>query len=239
MNRTNRTSVIRRSGVKAGVQALPDHRATNIRGGMGHKSAGGCSTAIFLILLCFRSLSTTTRPDRADTEEKGKTEATPPFLPLYRQTRLGFGAGFVTWFGAYPAPPYGGRFRLIYPCGKAPNIPSPRTRDFTGPLLDVKGPQAASRPVTSAGQGRKALLLRGDVFLMRGFHYTRRECRKSRLRSSPPCSRRMILSMGFKLSSVVFTDTYGFFHGIPKVLGNPFIALLTIHPPGVIALHNR
>ena len=82
MNRTNRTSVFRLSGVKAGVRALPDHRAPYIRGGMGHKSAGGCSTAIFLILLCCRGLSTTARPDRADTEEKGKTEATPPFLPL-------------------------------------------------------------------------------------------------------------------------------------------------------------
>ena len=126
MNRTNRTSVFRLSGVKAGVQALPEHRAPYIRGGMGHKSAGGCYTAIFLILLCCRCLSTTTRPDRADTEEKGKTEATPPFLPLYRQTGRGFGAGFVTWFGASPAPPYGGRFRPNYPCGKAPNK-SPNT----------------------------------------------------------------------------------------------------------------
>ena len=82
MNRTNRTSVIRRSGVKAGVRDLPDHRAPNIRGGMGHKSAGGCSTAIFLTLLYHRRLPATTRPDRADTGEKGKTEATPPFLPL-------------------------------------------------------------------------------------------------------------------------------------------------------------
>ena len=41
MNRTNRTSDFRLSGVKAGVRGLPDHRATNIRGGMGHKSAGG------------------------------------------------------------------------------------------------------------------------------------------------------------------------------------------------------
>ena len=119
MNRTNRTSDFRRSGVKAGVRALPDHRAPNIRGGMGHKSAGGCSTAIFLTLLYHRCLPTTTRPDRADTEEKGKTEATPPFLPLYRQTGRGFGAGYVTGFGAYPAPPYGGRFRPNYPCGKA------------------------------------------------------------------------------------------------------------------------
>ena len=35
MNRTNRTSDFRRSGVKAGVRALPDHRAPYIRGGGG------------------------------------------------------------------------------------------------------------------------------------------------------------------------------------------------------------
>ena len=120
MNRTNRTSVFRLSGVKAGVRALPDHRAPYIRGGMGHKSAVDLfHHSFFLLLLYQRCLPTTTRPDRADTEEKGKTEATPPFLPLYRQTGRGFGAGFVTGFGAYPAPPYGGRFRPNYPCGKA------------------------------------------------------------------------------------------------------------------------
>ena len=126
MNRTNRTSDFRRSGVKAGVRALPDHSAPNIRGGMGHKSALICYTTHFSILLYQRFLSTTTWPDRADTEENGRTEAPPPFLPLYRQTGRGFGAGFVTWFGAYPAPPYGGRFRPNYPCGKAPNK-SPNT----------------------------------------------------------------------------------------------------------------
>ena len=131
MNRTNRTSVFRLSGVKAGVRALPDHRATYIKGGMGHKSALICDITHFSILLYRRRLPATTRPDRADTEEKGKTEATPPFLPLVRQSGLGFGAGGVTWFGAHPAPPHGGRFRPNYPCGKAPNIPSPRPRDFT------------------------------------------------------------------------------------------------------------
>ena len=88
---------------------------------MGHKSAGVCSTAIFLTLLYHSRLPATSWPDRADTEEKGKTEATPLFLPLVRQSGLGFGAGGVTGFGAHPAPPYGGRFRPIYPCGKAPN----------------------------------------------------------------------------------------------------------------------
>ena len=164
MNRTNRTSVIRLSGVEAGVRALPDHRAPYIRGGMGHKSALICYTIHFSMLLFHRRLPTTIRPDRADTEEKGRTEATPPFLPLYRQTGRGFGAGGVTGFGAYPAPPYGGRFRPIYPCGKAPNIPSPRPRDFTGPVLAVKGSQAASRPLTSAGRSSGGLI-RGDVFL--------------------------------------------------------------------------
>ena len=86
---------------------------------MGHKSTLICYTTHFSMLLYHRRLPTTTRPDRAALAEKGKTEATPPFLPLVRQTGRGFGAGFVTGFGAYPAPPYGGRFRPIYPCGKA------------------------------------------------------------------------------------------------------------------------
>ena len=121
MNRRVRTSIFRRSGVKAGVRALPDHRAPNIRGGMGHKSAGGCSTAIFLTLLYHRRLPATTRPDRADTGEKGRTEATPPFLPLVRQSGLGFGAGGVTWFGAHPAPPLMGVASVqIIPAGRLP-----------------------------------------------------------------------------------------------------------------------
>ena len=82
VNRTNRTSVIRLSGVKGGVRALPDHRAPYIRGGMGHKSALICYTTHFSMLLYHCCLPATTRPDRADTEEKGRTEATPPFLPL-------------------------------------------------------------------------------------------------------------------------------------------------------------
>ena len=79
MNRRVRTSIFRRSRVKAGVRALPDHRAPNIRGGIEHKSALICYTTHFSILFYRCRLPTTTRPDRADTEENGKTEATPPF----------------------------------------------------------------------------------------------------------------------------------------------------------------
>ena len=154
MNRTNRTSVIRLSGVKAGVRALPDQTATYIRGGMGHKSAGGCSTAIFLTLLYHSRLPTATRPDRADTEEKGRTEATPPFLPLVRQTGRGFGAGGVTWFGAYPAPPYGGRFRPIYPCGKTVASRLAVSRDGRGRAATLGVGTARTKDGDTAVPGR-------------------------------------------------------------------------------------
>ena len=118
MNRTNRTSDLRLSGVKAGVQALPDHRAPYIRGGMGHKSAGGCSTAIFLTLLYHRRLPATTRPDRADTGEKGKTEATPPFCRSIGKQGGGLGQGLLQGFGAYPAPLMGVASVQIIPAGR-------------------------------------------------------------------------------------------------------------------------
>ena len=108
MNRTNKTSDFRRSGVKAGVRALPEHCAPYIRGGMGHKSAGGCSTAIFLTLLYHRRLPATTRPDRADTGEKGKTEATPPLFAASAANRAGvWGRGCYRVWGT-PCPPLWG-----------------------------------------------------------------------------------------------------------------------------------
>ena len=108
MNRTNRTSDFRRSGVKAGVRALPDHRAPYIRGGMGHKSAGGCSTAIFLILLCCRGLSTTTRSDRGRYRGKGKDGSDPPLFAASAAIRAGvWGRGCYMVWGT-PCPPLWG-----------------------------------------------------------------------------------------------------------------------------------
>ena len=75
---------------------------------MGHKSALGCDTAHFSMLLSQSGLPDTTRPGRADTAEKARTEATPHLLPLVRQTGRWYGAGGVTWYGAYPAPPLRG-----------------------------------------------------------------------------------------------------------------------------------
>ena len=150
MNRTNRTSDFRPSGVKAGVRALPDQTATYIRGGMGHKSAGGCSTAIFLTLLYHSRLPTATRPDRADTEEKGRTEATPPFLPLVRQT----GQGFVTGFVTYPVPPFWGRFRPIYPCGKAVAGRLAVSRDGRGRAATLGVSMARTKDGDTAVPGR-------------------------------------------------------------------------------------
>ena len=69
------------------------------------------------MFLYLKHLPDTTRQDRTAAEVRGRTEATPPFLPLVRQTEQGFVTGFVT----YPVPPFWGRFRPIYPYGKAPN----------------------------------------------------------------------------------------------------------------------
>ena len=53
-------------------------------------------------------------------ERRGERRERPPlFCRSIGKQEKGFGAGYVTGFGAYPAPPYGGRFRPIYPCGKA------------------------------------------------------------------------------------------------------------------------
>ena len=136
MNRTNRTSVIRLSGVKAGVRALPDHRAPYIRGGMGHKSALICYTTHFSILLYYSCLPTTTRPDRADTEEKGRTEATPPlFAALSANGAGGWGRRcYMVW--GIPCPPLWGSLpsnlslregrrairMLVGKCGSSPAI---------------------------------------------------------------------------------------------------------------------
>ena len=93
---------------------------------MGHKSALICYTTHFSILLYHRRLPTTTRPDRADTEEKGRTEAPPPFCRSSGKQGGGLGQGLLHGLGHTLPPPYGGRFRPNYPCGKAPNTDAKR-----------------------------------------------------------------------------------------------------------------
>ena len=87
---------------------------------MEHKSALICYTTHFSILFYRCRLPTTTRPDRADTEENGKTEATPPLFAASPANRAGGGQGLLHGLG-HTLPPLGGRFRPIYPCGKTPN----------------------------------------------------------------------------------------------------------------------
>ena len=127
MNRNIKTSVIRPSGVKAGVRARVKQLAPETRGGLGHKSAGGCSTAIFLTLLYHRRLPTTTRPDRAALAEKGRTEATPPLLPLVRQTRAGVWGRVCDMVWGIPCPPLMGVASVQFiPAGRL------RTRTTSG-----------------------------------------------------------------------------------------------------------
>ena len=113
-------AVIRPSGVKAGVRARVRQLGTHSEGGVFQELPKGCSTAIFLMLLCCRGLSATTRPDRATPEVRGGTGATPPFLPLVRHAGRGGVPGGVPMGVPPPPPPFGGRSRPYYPCGKAP-----------------------------------------------------------------------------------------------------------------------
>ena len=103
MNRRVRASPISPSGVRSGVQEI----ATETMGGVWQEMALFCGSTYFPMLLCCGCLSTTTRPDRAALAVRGRKGATPPFLPLERQTVRGGVAWYVAPNVAYPAPPLG------------------------------------------------------------------------------------------------------------------------------------
>ena len=110
--------VIRPSGVKAGVRAGVRQLGTHSEGGVFQELPKGCSTVIFLMLLCCRGLSATTRPDRATPEVRGGTGAPPPFLPLVRHAgREGVPGGVP--MGVPPPPPLFGVAPVqIIPAGR-------------------------------------------------------------------------------------------------------------------------
>ena len=89
-------AVIRPSGVRAGVRAGVRERETQSEGGVFPKMVGGCFPHPFPMLLFFRLLSAIARPDRAAPEVRGRTGATPPFLPLVRH------AGRGVFLGVFP-----------------------------------------------------------------------------------------------------------------------------------------
>ena len=68
---------------------VPIQPGTQTRGGVHQDSVMRCTSTIVPICLPQRGLSVIARPARTDPAEKGRTGATPPFLPLYRQTGRG------------------------------------------------------------------------------------------------------------------------------------------------------
>ena len=68
---------------------VPIQPGTQTRGGVYQDSVMRCTSTIVPIYLPQRGLSVIARPARSDPAEKGRTGATPPFLPLYRQTGRG------------------------------------------------------------------------------------------------------------------------------------------------------
>ena len=63
-----------------------------------------------------------------------------------------------------PCPPLWGSLPSKLSLREGSEHPIPSDEGFYGPVLAVKGPQAASRPVTAAGRS-SGRLIRGDVFL--------------------------------------------------------------------------
>ena len=96
---------------------VPIQPGTQTRGGVYQDLVMRCTSTIVPIYLPQRGLSVIARPARSDPAEKGRTGATPPFLPLYRQT----GRGGCTSRCTTAYPPFWGRSRPIYPYGKVPN----------------------------------------------------------------------------------------------------------------------
>ena len=121
MNRTN--GVPPRGAIQDGfccapcTMLVPIQPGTQTRGGVYQDSVMRCTSTIVPIYLPQRGLSVIARPARTDPVEKGRTGATPPFLPLYRQT----GRGGVPAGVPPPTPLFRGRSRPIYPYGKVPN----------------------------------------------------------------------------------------------------------------------
>ena len=104
MNRRVRASVSSPSGVRAGVWAGVRQLGTESEGGVFQETAVGCSIASFLTLLYSSSLDATAKPDCTAPGVRGRTGATPPFLPLVRQTGRGGVPGGVPE-GVPPPPP--------------------------------------------------------------------------------------------------------------------------------------
>ena len=124
MNRSNGTPVdvseIDRFWGLPQTVAVAIFFATYIRGGLWQESAFFCGSTHFVYFFASQWFSLLLPGHPApEGEGRGKTRATPPFLPLYRQT----GKGVCGRVCGIPCPPlFGGRSRLICPCGKAPNL---------------------------------------------------------------------------------------------------------------------
>ena len=98
---------------------VPIQPGTQTRGGVYQDSVMRCTSTIVPIYLPQRGLSVIARPARTDPAEKGRTGATPPFLPLVRHAERGGVSGSVS-IGVSPHPPL---------WGSLPSFPFPPCQD--------------------------------------------------------------------------------------------------------------
>ena len=107
------------SGVRAGVRCGVRKRETQSEGGVFPIMVGGGVPHSFSYVVVFAVLSAILRPDRAEPEVRGRTGATPPFLPLVRHAERGGVSGSVS-IGVSPHPPL---------WGSLPSCPFPPCQD--------------------------------------------------------------------------------------------------------------
>ena len=117
--------------------AQGNQNLTRTQGGVSQKQQGGCPIHTFQFSLSLFGSSSYDRPTRTAPEVRGKTGATPPFVPLARH---GEGRVSGTVSGTVSAPPRlrGGRSRLYVSLreGSSARTRAGRSAATRGPMLD-------------------------------------------------------------------------------------------------------
>ena len=169
MNRTNRTSDFRRSGVKAGVRALPEHHATNIRGGMGHKSAGRVFHRHFPypIVLPWLVYYYPARPCRY--RGKGQDGSDPPLFAALSANMAGVWGRVCYRVWGIPCPPLWGSLPSNLSLREGSEHPIPSSEGFYRPGPRRQGFANRFAPCDFCGPIQRQAYTRGCFFTL-GFH---------------------------------------------------------------------
>ena len=127
--------------------AQGNQNLTRTQGGVSQKQQGGCPIPPFHLSLSLFGFSSYDRPTRTAPAVRGKTGATPPFVPLARHGE-GWVSGTVSGTVSDPPLAFGEVAPVcMYPCGKAPRPargPDDEQRRAARCLTDSSAPFSSS-----------------------------------------------------------------------------------------------